>query len=118
MFSDIQRNYEMLKGAYLRLKSYYHYNKNYIFMKEKIATFEENRDQMEATLSLIANVIMSPEMYSEVINDWVKQIDYYVIPKSFRPSQNKSGNSSKKILLSIIRLTRRGTTKRPEMGER
>ncbi len=95
MFSDIQRNYEMLKGAYLRLKSYYHYNKNYIFMKEKIATFEENRDQMEATLSLIANVIMSPEMYSEVINDWVKQIDYYVIPKSFRPSQNKSGNSSK-----------------------
>lgn len=41
MFSDIDRNCEMLIGSYKKLKSYYHYNKNFIFMKEKIAELIE-----------------------------------------------------------------------------
>lgn len=41
MFENIETNVEMLKGAYLKYKSYYYYNKNLLMMRKKIAEFEK-----------------------------------------------------------------------------
>ena len=88
MFSDESENYNMLFGAYKKIKSYYHYNKNFLFMREKIAIFENDSIKMDSTLKHLAKVINDPIMYSKDIKKWVDSIDYYVLPKSF--TENKS----------------------------
>lgn len=46
MFTNLDKNREMLLGAYKKLKSYYHYNKNFVFMKQKIAKLEYDFQHM------------------------------------------------------------------------
>lgn len=83
MFSNETDNYNMLYGAYRKLKSYYHYNKNFLFMREKIALFEFDAASMDAILGKLAKVLKAPSKYSKEIDQWVNSIDYYVLPKSF-----------------------------------
>ena len=45
MFTDLDKNKEMLLGSYKKLKSYYHYNKNFVFMKKKIAELEADESK-------------------------------------------------------------------------
>lgn len=88
MFSDEKENYMMLFGAYKKIKAYYHYNKNYLFMREKIAIFEYDDNAMKSNLSLLARVLKTPSNYSKEINQWISSIGYYVLPKTF--SEDKS----------------------------
>ncbi|MBD5502437.1 MAG: hypothetical protein HDR09_01400 [Lachnospiraceae bacterium] len=90
MFSDIEENYNMLCGAYKKIKSYYYYNKNFLFMKKKIAEFEYNADIMESNLLFLANVLEQPRKYEKEVGEWLKKIDYYVLPKTL--SAEKSLN--------------------------
>lgn len=83
MFTKEEINYEMLLGAYKKLKSYYYYNKNFWFMREKIAIFENNSDSMEHTLKYLAKILQNPMQYQKDINNWIEEIDYYVLPKTF-----------------------------------
>lgn len=83
MFTNEELNYEMLLGAYKKLKSYYYYNKNFWFMREKIAVFENDSDLMEYTLNYLAKVLREPMKYQNDINRWIESIDYYVLPKTF-----------------------------------
>ncbi len=83
MFSSETENYEMLLGAYKKLKAYYHYNKNFLFMREKIAMYEYDPDAMDKGLKHLAQVLKNPSRYNKDIKAWVSSIGYYVLPKTF-----------------------------------
>ena len=51
MFSDLDKNKEMLLGSYKKLKSYYHYNKNFVFTKKKIAELEADVSVLGASVT-------------------------------------------------------------------
>ena len=89
MFTDNKKTKEMLIGAYKKIKSYYHYNKNYIFMKEKIASFENDSKQMDSTFNVLASILKGARK-TKNIDQWIDQIDYYVLPKAF--TGDKKGN--------------------------
>ena len=55
MFTDLDKNKEMLLGSYKKLKSYYHYNKNFVFMKKKIAELEADEKHMLKVLENLAH---------------------------------------------------------------
>ena len=83
MFSDDKYNLKMLEGAYKKLKSYYHYNKTFLFMREKIAAFEYDSITMKSTLQLLSGILKNPSLYTNQVEKWIDSIDYYVLPKSF-----------------------------------
>ena len=49
--NDFDHNVRILKGAYRKLKSYYYYNKSFIFIRDKIAKFESDPTRMEKTFA-------------------------------------------------------------------
>lgn len=91
--SDFDHNVRILKGAYRKLKSYYYYNKSFIFIRDKIARFESDPKRMEKTFACLANCLCHPrsnhahQIFSELLN----QIDFFVIPKKFE--SNPSGSN-------------------------
>lgn len=91
MFKDEEKNESMLYGAYNKLKSYYHYNKNLLFLKKKIAEFEEEDKKMQASMKMLAKILVNPLKYYSQIQEWIDCIDYYVLPKAFgSTSSNES----------------------------
>ncbi len=85
MFSDISQNIIMLKGAYRKLKSYYYYNKNFIFMRRKIAEFESDHSEMEKCFAVMAHAICHPKSRAAqtFFSSLISEIGFYVIPKKF-----------------------------------
>ena len=60
MFKDTEKIMVMIQGAYRKLKSYYYYNKNFMIMREKISSFEDDRDAMYATFEKFAETLCHP----------------------------------------------------------
>lgn len=91
MFTDLDKNKEMLLGSYKKLKSYYHYNKNFVFMKKKIAELEADEKHMLKVLENLAQLLADPdaEVNTQQIDDWLGKIDFYVMPKSFTSNLSK-----------------------------
>ena len=89
MFSKESDNIEMLYGAYKKLKSYYHYNKNFLFMRDKIASFEYDAKRMDSTMGFLAKFLKNPSEYKKEINAWIDSIDYYLLPKGFKDTSSK-----------------------------
>ncbi len=93
MFTDLEKNKEMLLGAYKKTKSYYHYNKNFVFMKQKIAELEYDNEQLNQTLEKLANILAAPNNpeNENILEEWLNKVDFYVMPKAF-VSGNESSN--------------------------
>lgn len=85
MFTNIDKNKEMLLGSYKKLKSYYHYNKNFVFMKKKIAELEADEKRMSMVLDNLAQLLenQDSETNIEQIDEWISKISFYVMPNSF-----------------------------------
>lgn len=85
MFDDLDKNREMLLGAYKKVKSYYHYNKNFVFMKEKIAELEYESKRMDEIIDQMTELLAFPstEKNKVLLEEWISKIDFYVTPKSF-----------------------------------
>lgn len=92
MFSVIDENIKMLKGAYRKLKSYYYYNKSFLLMRKKIAEFEADPSEMEKTFKKMARVLANPEAETSrsFVEELIVGIDFYVLPKKFT-SENDNG---------------------------
>ena len=92
MFTDLDKNKEMLLGSYKKLKSYYHYNKNFVFMKKKIAELEADEKHMLKVLENLAQLLADPdaEVNTQQIDDLLGKIDFYVMPKSFTSNSVKN----------------------------
>ena len=84
MFTDLDKNKEMLLGSYKKLKSYYHYNKNFVFMKKKIAELEADEKHMLKVLENLAQLLENPdtETNTQLIDDWLNKNSIYVMPKT------------------------------------
>ena len=89
MFSSRERNIEMLKGAYLKYKSYYYYNKNLLMMRKKVAKFEEDENVMEDAFNNLAFVLQNPKTKRarEFVKDLLSRIDFIILPKKFENDQ-------------------------------
>lgn len=91
--SDFDHNVRILEGAYRKLKSYYYYNKSFIFIRDKIAKFESDPRKMEETFACLANCLCHPRSNCahQTLNELLSQIDFFVIPKKFE--SNPSGSN-------------------------
>lgn len=91
MFLSQDTNKKMLNGAYKKLKSYYHYNKNFVFIKQKIADFEYDDKYMDAQMDFLSEILidMESKKAKTQINQWIEKIDFYVMPKSFVDKSEK-----------------------------
>ena len=85
MFKDIENNKKMLEGAYRKIKSYYYYNKSFLFLRKKIAEFEQSQDSMDQTFSDLAYCLCHPNSAKckAYFDNLIQNIDFYVIPKKF-----------------------------------
>ena len=92
MFTDLDKNKEMLLGSYKKLKSYYHYNKNFVFMKKKIVELEADEKHMLKVLENLAQLLENPdtETNTQLIDDWLNKISFYVMPKSLTSKSVKN----------------------------
>lgn len=92
VFTNLEKNKEMLLGSYKKLKSYYHYNKNFVFMKKKIAELEADENQMSNVLENLAQLLANPntEVNTQLIDEWINKISFYIMPKSFKSNSVKN----------------------------
>ena len=85
MFSDIEKNKKMIEGAFRKIKSYYYYNKNFMIVRDKIASAENNEETFQALTEKIAlylsqnGTVASKEYFKNLVDS----IDVYAIPKKF-----------------------------------
>ena len=86
-----------LKAAYRKLKSYYHYNKNYLIMRKKIAEFETDRNVFENTFYNLAKYLCN-EKSDYSLNEKIDQIKPYFIPKKFKFNSSDSDSDNNNIL--------------------
>ncbi len=93
MFKNVENNLRKLKGSYRKLKSYYYYNKNFLFLREKVAEFEYDREKMEETFRKMAEVLSKPNAgkSKEFIESLLGEISFYAIPKKFDNTPKQSG---------------------------
>lgn len=102
VFDNIEENKVMIEGSFKKLKAYYYYNKNLIILREKIAQFENDPDQMHATISTLAkNLKHAGSIKSmQYFNNLISSIDFYCLPKKFvidnPTSSNMVTNTSQK----------------------
>lgn len=92
MFTNLDKNREMLLGSYKKLKNYYHYNKNFVFMKKKIAELEADEKNMTKIIDKLARLLQNPNLqnHKKMIQDWINKIDFFVMPKSFKCKTDKN----------------------------
>jgi len=92
LFSNIEHNKQMIEGAYKKFKSYYYYNKNALYIREKIADFEHNQSQMEETFITLSKLIKNPnsKKSANLVYNWTNEIDFLVYPKSFTTKEVKT----------------------------
>ncbi len=88
MFDDYNKNLIMLKGAYKKLKSYYYYDKSLLFIKKKIAIFEDSEEVFNNTFSILANSLKCKN--DEYFNSLIQLIDFVVLPKKLISHPNGS----------------------------
>lgn len=90
MFSKYEKNINVVEGCYRKLKSYYYYNKNFISIREKIAHFENDENQMVEAFSHISALLSKPnsKVSKEYIQSLIDRIDFFAIPKGFEIKDN------------------------------
>lgn len=91
IFDNIDQNKVMLEGSYKKLKSYYYYNKNFLYLRKKVAEFEYDLLEMDKKFIELAILLEKPELKKnvELVNHLINQIDFYVLPKSFEGVKSK-----------------------------
>lgn len=84
IFDDYAKNLIMVEGAYKKLKSYYYYDKSLLFMKKKIACFENSEEVVFGTFATLAKNLKNKNV--EYFNSLVRQINFVVLPKKMSSS--------------------------------
>lgn len=92
MTSPETSNNTLYDTVYRKLKQAVYYNSD-LFLKKKLALFEsefEEKDKLLEIFQCIASPARSiSNELEEVINGWINQISFYVLPKSVSPHPNK-----------------------------
>lgn len=96
MFSDIEQNIVMLKGAYKKLKSHCYYNRDMRYLKQMIAEFESDND-FESTFKKLAEALKHNN--NNYFNSLMKKINIRAVVKKFASDDNESMPSTSNELL-------------------
>lgn len=85
MFNDQADCLQMIEGSYRKLKSYYYYNKNYIIMRERFATFEADRNAMSNSFNNLCALLTQPSDKEAIcyFHNLIAKIEFCVLPKKF-----------------------------------
>lgn len=83
---------KMLEGSYRKLKSYFYYNKNMIFMRKKLANFEMT--EMNREFEKMADYLLHPRKNACYLESLIDQISFYVLPKKFISSSENEIRSN------------------------
>ena len=100
MFADEKTNYEIVEGAYKKIKSIYYYSKDKSYERYKIGLFEENPTKMNKTIKKLALLLKNPrtESNQKYIYNLINKIDYHIFPKTFKPYQEENEVISNKVI--------------------
>lgn len=96
MFSDIEQNIVMLKGAYKKLKSHCYYNRDMRYLKQMIAKFESDND-FESTFERLAKALQNSD--KDYFESLMSDIDIRAVVKKFASDDNESMPSTSNELL-------------------
>jgi len=90
MFRNMETNMRIIEGAYRKFKTYYYYNKNFIIIRQKIAVFESNHDDMYNTFINLSNLLKSPQSNNskDLIQKLIDKVNFCVFPKKFESDQS------------------------------
>lgn len=72
----------MVNGAYKKLKSYYYYDKNFLYIKRKIAVFEFDSADFNTKLDDLSENILNEN--NQYFDELISQLDFQVFPKSMK----------------------------------
>lgn len=81
IFGDIDETLRMVEGAYKKLKSFYFFDKTYVFVKERIADFESNKELFPSVLEKISENLKNKN--SDYFQALINEIAFRVLPKKF-----------------------------------
>ncbi|MDE6474606.1 MAG: hypothetical protein K2L70_05860, partial [Clostridia bacterium] len=99
MFGDIKNNFNIVEGAYKKIKSLYFYSKDKLFERLKISAFESDEKLMLGTFNMLAEYLRDPQKDESIvyIEGLIKQIKYKVFPKRFIDKESKQNVITTKI---------------------
>lgn len=92
ILNNVGQNKLMLEGSYKKLKSYYYYNKNFLFIRKKVAEFEYDLDEMDKKFTELSEFLANPNSKNskDLLKKLVSMIDFYILPKSFHDIESKT----------------------------
>ena len=107
MFQDIKNNFDIIEGAYKKIKSLYFYSKDKLFERLKISNFESDEQLMQDTFKRLAEYLQRPTENDNVIyiKKLIKQVKYRVFPKKFKEKESSNNiittNVKEKDLINV-----------------
>ena len=87
MFENIESNILMIKGAYKKLKSYFYYDRSFLFNRVKLSTWENNPSNMSHCINELSSFLKSLETEEpnlDYLSNLRSRISLIPIPKSFK----------------------------------
>ena len=100
----MELNIELLKKAYLYLKSYTYFENLNLFMKRTVSDFE--CEHFEKDLNVLLDVLNSDDVCkNSIFKKWLREVDYRLLPKGAQrqeDEQQKKHNESEGLFLSNV----------------
>ena len=92
---------EHIQTAYRKLKRLVYFDKTDLNLRLKLAEFESDAN-FEEKLLAIEQVVNSDDPLQEALfQQWLKEIDFRVVPKSLKTSENRNANNSGKFISNV-----------------
>lgn len=79
---------KMVEGSYKKFKSYYFYDKSLLYIKKKIALFEDDSEMFRKSLDSLAEAIIKEDF--KYFDELLSKLDFRVFPKSLVSTQEFS----------------------------
>ncbi|WP_396587742.1 reverse transcriptase domain-containing protein [Bermanella sp. R86510] len=99
----MELNINHIRKAYLFVKSYaYHENLN-LFLKQRVAEFETSHTELDEVFESIIEVVDQENPCNhKYFKDWLKSINYHLLPKLIERNEDKS-NQNTGLFISNVR---------------
>lgn len=80
---------EDITTAYLKLKHFVYYDTNLLFLRDRLAKFESSESFESELDELVSTLNHATTKNKEKLQGWYDQIDFHILPKSFKEKQFK-----------------------------
>ncbi len=92
MFSNKEKNINMILGAYKKLKTYFYYDKTILYNKVRLSTWEADIDNMNIRIDNLATFMttLDQNIDNEYLEMLLNGISLVPVPKSFQSDINNN----------------------------